>query len=67
METRGTGVNEYVYWVCNCPSELQWTPLPDLSPEDLIAARNAKIHFTGDLDAQISFTYKKPERLFLRA
>lgn len=51
MEARGTGMNEYVYWVCNCPSENKWEALPDLVPSDLIAAREAKMHLTGDLNA----------------
>ena len=32
MEARGTGVNEYVYWVCNCPASNEWKVLPDLTP-----------------------------------
>jgi len=32
MELRGQGVNEFAYWVCNCPSENKWSLLPDLVP-----------------------------------
>jgi len=32
MELRGQGVNEFAYWVCNCPSDNKWSLLPDLVP-----------------------------------
>jgi hypothetical protein len=67
-EARGTGVNKYVYWVTgNILSK--WVRLPDLLPEDIIAARNIKVSFTGDLERQI-FTnpfYFGTEKTYLRA
>jgi len=69
MEARGTGVNEFGYWVCNCPSENKWTLLPDLCPEDVAIARQVKFHFTGDLENRIitnPFLHKR-EKFLLRA
>lgn len=31
METRGTGVNKFVYWVSNSPNG-EWIELPDIKP-----------------------------------
>lgn len=51
IEDRGKeGANQFVYWVCNTPLT-DWTQLPDLSPQDILNARNIKSTFTGDLDA----------------
>ena len=68
-EPRGTGVNKFAYWVCNCPTENKWVALPDLSPADLAAARSIKVHLTGDLERKIvtnPFFFKR-EKNFLRA
>ena len=37
FEARGTGVNEYVYWV-NDSSLSDWTQLPDLTTQDIAAS-----------------------------
>ena len=69
MEVRGSGVNEFGYWVCNCPSENKWTLLPDLVPEDIDIARKVKFHFSGDLERRIitnPFLHKR-EKFLLRA
>ena len=34
MEARGTGSNEYVYWVCNSLIE-HWVKLPDVKPSQI--------------------------------
>lgn len=39
MEPRGSGVNEFAYWVCNSPDENKWTALPDLVPADVAITR----------------------------
>lgn len=68
FEARGSGVNKFVYWVCNSPLQ-QWTQLPDLFPKDIRAAKCTKVSFTGDLERQIitnPFFFGK-EKHFLRA
>ena len=68
FEARGTGVNKYVYWATNSPLEA-WAQLPDLQPSDLQAAREVKVHFSGDLEKRIitnPFFFKR-EKNFLRA
>jgi radial spoke head protein 4A len=69
MEPRGSGVNEFAYWVCNSPDENKWTALPDLVPADIAIARQIKFSFSGDLERRI-FTnpyFHKREKHFLRA
>jgi hypothetical protein len=39
FEPRGSGVNEFAYWVCSSPDENKWTALPDLTPTDIEVAR----------------------------
>jgi len=68
QEPRGTGVNEYVYWVTDnllC----DWIQLPDCRPEHIIAGRMIKHVMTGDLNACIDSNPPFPgkERHFLRA
>lgn len=68
FEARGTGVNKFVYWATNSPLEA-WTQLPDLAPLDIQAARDIKVHFTGDLENKIitnPYFFKK-EAAYLRA
>jgi radial spoke head protein 4A len=68
METRGTGVNKFAYWVSNTPNG-EWVELPDIKPSQLIAARTIKYTFTGNLDSKI-FTnpfYYDSEKIYLRA
>lgn len=67
-DVRGTGVNEYVYWVTNSPLE-EWVQLADLKPDQILAARKIKILFSGDPKRKI-FTnpfYDQPESVLLRA
>jgi len=68
FEARGTGVNSNVYWATTDIMG-KWTKLPDLLPSDIIAARQIKVLFTGDLERKI---YTNPfffntEKYFLRA
>ena len=69
FEPRGTGVNEFAYWVCNSPDENKWVALPDLAPSDIAIASQVKFHFTGNLDSRV-FTnpfFHKRENFLLRA
>jgi len=68
MESRGSGVNKFVYWACNGPMGV-WTLLPDLKPIDIKNARAIKCNFSGNLDQKI-FTnpfYFETEKVYLRA
>jgi len=61
-------VNSNVYWATTDIMG-KWTKLPDLLPSDIIAARQIKVLFTGDLERKI---YTNPfffntEKYFLRA
>ena len=49
VEARGSGVNEFVYWVTNS-STGEWTQLPDLKPSDILNARSIKVNLSGHLD-----------------
>lgn len=69
FEARGTGVNKFVYWVIDNVVSGKWIKLPDLLPKDIIATREIKVTFTGNLDRQI-FTnpfFVGSEKLYLRA
>jgi len=67
-ESRGTGVNKFVYWVTNSPLG-QWTQLPDLTRQDVINARSIKYNFSGNLDQKIYTNpfYFGTEKLYLRS
>lgn len=52
FEAKGSGVNTNTYWVSH-KSFGDWTKLPDLSPDDIRAARTIKVLFTGDLERTI--------------
>lgn len=52
FEERGSGANEFVYWVTN-DSLSDWTMLPDVNPEILRSTRNVKVKFTGNLERKI--------------
>ena len=68
FEERGTGVNTNVYWVTD-NSLNKWTMLPDISPEQLQAARDIKVKFTGDLERKIITNpfFHGQEKHYLRA
>ena len=68
LEGKGTGVNELSYYVA-CDSLSDWKRLPDLSYKDLIAARQVKVLFSGNLERPIftnPFFFGK-EKHYLRA
>jgi len=52
FEAKGSGVNKYTYWVSHS-TYAPWIKLPDLKPDDIRAARNIKVMFTGDLNRPI--------------
>mmetsp|Transcript_13608 Transcript_13608/g.15256 ORF Transcript_13608/g.15256 Transcript_13608/m.15256 type:complete len:391 (+) Transcript_13608:311-1483(+) len=68
FEERGSGVNEFVYWVAN-DSLSDWTVLPDATPVLLKATRGIKVKFTGDLEKKIITNpfFFGEEKYYLRA
>lgn len=46
---QGTGVNKYVYWVCNGPGE-EWRRLPDAKPAHINASKSIRKLLTGQFD-----------------
>ena len=53
VESRGNeGINRYTFWVSNSILE-SWYELPDITPEQLVASRQFKYHFTGDLNSKV--------------
>ena len=68
FEARGTGVNQFVYWVTH-NSLSEWKQLPDLLPRDLKASRLIKVAFTGDLERKIITNpyFNGKEKHYLRA
>jgi hypothetical protein len=68
FEPHGTGINKNFYWAANSPLH-EWVLLPDLTPQDLNAAREVKVCFSGNLDRTITtnpFFFRK-EAFYLRA
>ncbi len=69
FEPKGTGVNVYTYFVAR-DSMSEWTRLPDISPQQVLAARQIRVLFSGDLER---FIYTNPhfkfrqEKFYLRA
>lgn len=62
------GTNKYTYWVTSNPAE-PWVRLPNVTPQQIVAARKIKKFFTGNLDAKIvSYpTFPGTEKNYLRA
>lgn len=52
MEDKGSGVNKYSYFVTTSPFA-PWKRLPDLGPSHIMAARQIKVLFSGDLEKDI--------------
>jgi radial spoke head protein 4A len=68
FEARGTGVNQFAYWVTNSPID-EWTQLNDIKPGQIRQARNIKVLLSGNLNQRI-FTnpfYFEEEAIYLRA
>ena len=57
-EKRGTeGINKYLFWVSNNFLE-DWYELPDVSSEQMEAAKKFKYYFSGDLNKEVkAFNY----------
>mmetsp|Transcript_29838 Transcript_29838/g.27325 ORF Transcript_29838/g.27325 Transcript_29838/m.27325 type:complete len:310 (-) Transcript_29838:289-1218(-) len=68
LEARGTGVNQYNYFVTNDILG-EWTPLPVITPDQLTQSRKIKYIFTGNLDATIVTNppFQWSEKYYLRA
>ncbi|GET86890.1 flagellar radial spoke protein, putative [Leishmania tarentolae] len=60
------GVNRYTFWVTASPSD-KWEKLPDVTPQQINAARETKRFFTGDLSAAVAETFPWGEATYLRA
>ncbi|CAC9465190.1 RSP4/6 / flagellar radial spoke protein [Leishmania donovani] len=60
------GVNRYTFWVTASPSD-KWEKLPDVTPQQINAARETKRFFTGDLSASVAATFPWGEAAYLRA
>jgi radial spoke head protein 4A len=52
QEALGTGCNECIYFATNSPEE-PWTQLAVVQPEQIIAARQMRRFFTGNLEAPV--------------
>lgn len=53
VERRGNeGINRYTFWVSNSILEA-WYELPDITHEQLVASKNFKYFFTGDLNSKV--------------
>jgi len=68
MDPPGQGVNEFAYFVT---SDLagEWLKLPDIKPNEIVAAREIKRVFTGNLQAEVVTHpfFDGPEEVLLRA
>ncbi|KAG5505237.1 hypothetical protein JIQ42_07444 [Leishmania sp. Namibia] len=60
------GANRYTFWVTASPSD-KWEKLPDITPQQINAARETKRFFTGDLSASVAATFPWREAVYLRA
>lgn len=53
VESKGNeGLNKYTFWVTNSVME-GWYELPDITNEHIIASKNFKYYFTGNLNAKV--------------
>jgi hypothetical protein len=53
VESKGNeGLNRYLFWVSSSILE-DWYELPDVTNEQMVASRNFKYHFTGNLNAKV--------------
>ena len=51
-EPPGIGLNRISFWVCHY-SGGEWTELPDVTPQQIIASQRIKKYLTGNLDAPV--------------
>lgn len=68
-EEAGTGLNEFVYYAASSLDTTQWAQLPDITPQQVTAARLLRNAFTGDLEAEVPSHPRFPgvEKHYLRA
>ncbi|KAG8346365.1 putative Radial spokehead like protein [Trypanosoma vivax] len=69
VEPPGTGLNEWVYYAANTVDPTRWTRLPDVTPNQIIAARLIRRGFTGDLECAVDTHPRFPgqEKHYVRA
>lgn len=60
------GANRYTFWVTPSSSDA-WTKLPDVTPQQINAARETKRFFTGNLAAPVAAAFPWAEAAYLRA
>eukprot|EP00796_Vickermania_ingenoplastis_P000856 gene856-491_t len=68
-EEPGTGLNENVYYAASSLDPTKWFRLPDVTPQQVSAARLLRNAFTGDLEAPVLSHPRFPglEKDYLRA
>ncbi|KAJ8673835.1 hypothetical protein QAD02_005097 [Eretmocerus hayati] len=68
-EKLGSGTNEKVYFVCSSPGLNDWVELPEVTPQQIVVARQVVHLFTGDPEAEIHTFPPFPgrEKNYLRA
>jgi radial spoke head protein 4/6 len=66
---QGTGTNNHSYFVCNRIGDTKLIKLPDVRPEQIVAARTLKRLLTGDLSSTVSTYPPFPwsEAVYLRS
>lgn len=69
VEPPGSGLNEWVYYAALATDPTKWTRLPDVTPNQIIAARFIRRGFTGDLESPVNTHPRFPgkEINYLRA
>lgn len=69
VEPAGSGLNEWVYYAALTVDPTRWTRLPDVTPNQIIAARLIRRGFTGDLESSVDTHPRFPgkEMNYLRA
>jgi len=68
LEKTGTGANKYTYWVARFAGD-DWVQLPNVTPQQIIVARQLRRYLTGNLDAVVGGHPPFPgkEAAYLRA
>ena len=68
VEEAGTGCNSFTYFAATDPSGT-WTPLPDVTPQQIIYSKRIRKYVTGDLEADVRAYPPFPgqEKAYLRA
>ena len=68
VRVQGEGANKYTYWVARYAGDA-WVQLPNVTPHQIIVARQLKRYLTGSLDAVVGGHPPFPgrEAAYLRA